>query len=283
MSLHDALAAASNFASNRFVPLSLDGLIIGWIGPSMAAQLSRWPELFGCQPGSIALAPAAPPELSDALGAVARTLAGEGLIRGWRNERYTIFSPVSGEPLFALERAAMRAFGFTGRAAHLNGFVQGAAGWQMWIARRSHAKPIDPGMLDNLVGGGIAEGMDAPRTLIKECAEEAGIAAELAAQARNAGALRVTREVPEGAHDEILYAYDLELPADFQPVNHDAEVAQFLFVSPAELVELIAAQRLTVDSALVAMDFLARRGCLRFDPGLERRIAALRVPSQRRR
>jgi 8-oxo-dGTP pyrophosphatase MutT (NUDIX family) len=279
MSLKDALAAASSFDRGRLAPLSLDGLAIGWIGPSMAAQLPRWPDLFRCKPGAFALAPAPPQALSEALGAIARTLAGEGLIRGWRDERFTIFSPASGEPLFAIERAAMRAFGLTARAAHLNGFVPDARGWRMWIAQRSHAKPIDPGMLDNLVGGGIAEGMDARRTLIKECAEEAGIPAALAAQARSAGALRVTRTVAEGVHDEILHAYDLELPADFQPVNHDAEVAQFLLVTPAELVELIAARKLTVDAALVAIDFLARRGCLRSDPGLERRLEALRVRS----
>lgn len=279
MSLHDALAAASSFDPKGLAPLMLDGHVLGWVGPSVAAQLRRWPEVFACRPDAIVLALAAPQARSDALGAIARTLADEGLIRGWRNERYTIFSPASGTPVFALERAAMRAFGLTARAAHLNGVVPDASGCHMWIARRSHTKPIDPGMLDNLVGGGIAEGMDARRTLIKECAEEAGIPVALAAQARNAGALRVTRTVPEGVHDEILFVYDLELPAGFQPVNHDAEVAQFLLVTPTELVELIAAGELTVDASLVAIDFLARRGCLRSDPGLERRLEALRVRS----
>ena len=279
MSLHDALAAASRFDPSGLAPLSLDGVVIGWIGSSVAAQLLRWPDVFTCTPRGIALTSAPPQARSDALAAVVRTLADEGLIRGWRNERYTILSPASGEPLFALERAAMRAFGLTARAAHLNGFVLDVSGWRMWIARRSHTKPIDPGKLDNLVGGGIAEGMNARDTLIKECAEEAGIPVALAAQARNAGALRVNRTVPEGVHGEILYAYDLELPAGFQPVNHDAEVAQFLLVTPAELVELIAAQKLTVDAAVVAIDFLARRGCLRSDPGLELGIEALRVRS----
>jgi 8-oxo-dGTP pyrophosphatase MutT (NUDIX family) len=279
MSLHDALAAASNFDPEGFAPLLLDGHVLGWVGPLLAAQLPRWPEVFERGPDAIVLTPATPKARSDALGAIARKLAVEGLIRGWRDERYTIFSPASGAPLFALERAAMRAFGLTALATHLNGFVPDASGWRMWIAQRSHAKPIDPGMLDNLVGGGIAEGMDARRTLIKECAEEAGVSTALATQARKAGALRVTRTVPEGVHDEILNAYDLELPADFQPVNHDGEVSGFLLVTPAELVELIAARKFTVDAALVAMDFLARRGYLRSDPGLEHRIEAFRIRS----
>ncbi len=43
----------------------------------------------------------------------------------------------------------------------------------MWIARRSPTKPIDPGMLDNLVGGGLAAGLTVAQTLVKEGWEEA--------------------------------------------------------------------------------------------------------------
>jgi 8-oxo-dGTP pyrophosphatase MutT (NUDIX family) len=277
MSLHDALAAASSFDPKGLAPLLLDGHVLGWVGPSIATQLRRWPEVFARRADAIVIAPAAPQALTHALGAIARTLAGEGLIRGWRNERFTISAPASGEPLFALERAAMRAFGLTARAAHLNGFVPDASGWRMWIARRSYTKPIDPGMLDNLVGGGIPEGMDAPRTLVKECAEEAGIPPALAAAAAAVGRFRVRRLASEGVHDEILDCFDLDLPADFRPLNQDGEVAEFMLVTPGELVARLAVGEFTVDAGVVAMDFLARRGCLRSDPGLERRIEALRV------
>ena len=143
----------------------------------------------------------------------------------------------------------------------------------------SDAKPVDPGMLDNLVGGGIAEGMDAPGTLVKECAEEAGIPAALAARADHCATLRVTCTVPDGVHDEIVYAYDLELPAEFEPANRDGEVAQFLRIAPAELIDLIAARQFTVDAGLVAIDFLARRGCLPRQPEVERQLALLRAAS----
>ena len=278
MSLHDALAAASSFDPSGLAPLSLDGIGIGWIGPSMAAQLLRWPDVFVCTPGGLALTPATPQARSDALAAVVRTLADEGLIRGWRNERYTILSPATGEPLFALERAAMRAFGLGARAAHLNGYVRVLGDWRMWIARRSGRKPIDPGMLDNLVGGGIAEGMDARDTLVKECAEEAGIPPALAAVAAAVGRIRVRSLEPEGVHDETLDCFDLELPENFQPFNQDGEVAEFMLVTPGELVGRLAAGEFTVDAGVVAMDFLARRGGLRSDPALERGIEALRVP-----
>ncbi len=279
MSLHDALAAASSFDPKGLAPLMLHGHVLGWVGPSVAAQVRRWPEVFACRPDAIVLALAAPQALSDALGAIARTLADEGLIRGWRNERYTIFSPASGTPVFALERAAMRAFGLPARAAQLNGYVRVRGGWRMWIARRSHSKPIYPRMLDNLVGGGIAEGMDARGTLVKECAEEAGIPPALAAAAAAVGKLRVRQVESEGVHDETLDCFDLELPEDFRPFNQDGEVAEFMLVTPGELVRRLAAGEFTVDAGVVAIDFLARRECLRSDSMLERGIEALRVRS----
>ena len=66
---------------------------------------------------------------------------------------------------------------------HLNGI----AGERMWLARRSPTKQIDPGMLDNLVAGGISVGFSARDPLVKEAWEEAGIPAELARKAVASG------------------------------------------------------------------------------------------------
>ena len=277
MSLREALTDGSKFDPRQFIPFSLDGEPIGWIDPTLATRLARWPNVFASEGEAIALLPSTPQARSDALGAIARALAGEGFVRGWRDERYTVFSHATGAPLFALERAAMRAFGLTARSTHLNGYVRGSGGWNLWIARRSDSKPIDPGKLDNLVGGGIAEGMDAPRTLEKECAEEAGIPAALVAMARRAASLRVTKSVPEGVQDEVLYTYDLELPSDFRPINHDGEVAEFRLVTPDELIALLAAREFTVDAGVVAIDFLSRHGALPADIRLEQQLGALRV------
>ena len=61
----------------------------------------------------------------------------------------------------------------------------------MWIARRSPTKAIDPDLLDNLVGGGIAAGQSVPTTVVKEAWEEAGIPAD---------ARRASRSRRRGAH-----------------------------------------------------------------------------------
>jgi 8-oxo-dGTP pyrophosphatase MutT (NUDIX family) len=124
----------------------------------------------------------------------------------------------------------------------------------MWLARRSATKPIDPGMLDNLVGGGMTAGLTREQVLAKEAWEEAGIPAELARRATPATTLQVLREVPEGVQSEAVHVYDLELPADFTPRNQDGEVAEFLLVP----LHAIPEQGLTFEAALVARDYVAR-------------------------
>ena len=131
-------------------------------------------------------------------------LAKEGFIPGWRNERYRIAD------LFDIERAAARPFGLTTQAVHLNGIV----GERMWLARRSATKPIDPGMLDNLVGGGVTAGLTQFQVLVKEAWEEAGIPAELAQKATPGGTIeRAARSAGGRAVRDQSHIYDLELPA----------------------------------------------------------------------
>jgi 8-oxo-dGTP pyrophosphatase MutT (NUDIX family) len=125
----------------------------------------------------------------------------------------------------------------------------------MWLARRSPTKPIDPGMLDNLVGGGVSVGFSVEATWIKEAWEEAGITAELARKATAGATLSVLREVPEGVQSETITIYDLELPADFRPHNQDGEVSEFKLVTFAEVEREV----LAYEAGLVALDYLQRR------------------------
>jgi 8-oxo-dGTP pyrophosphatase MutT (NUDIX family) len=194
---------------------------------------------------------------------VAQALAARGLLSRWRNEIYRIGLADHGRCFFDLERAAVRFFGFTAQAVHMNGLVVRDGQICMWIARRSTNKPIDPGMLDNLTGGGIGADLGVEQTLVKECWEEAGIPAALASRAVRTGAIRVCREVPDGLHAEIIHMYDLELPADFEPVNQDGEVQEFRCVPLAGVAaELASDAPYTVDAGLVAIDCLRRKGVL---------------------
>ena len=134
--------------------------------------------------------------------AVARALAAEGALSAWRNERYEVRATGATPPAFLLERAAARYFGVRTRAVHVNGLVDTDPGAAMWIARRSATKAIDPGRLDNLVGGGLAAGTTVRGTLVKEAWEEAGIDAAPASRATEASVLRIRRLQPDGLQHE---------------------------------------------------------------------------------
>ena len=258
-----ALRAARDFRPQGYLPLVLGADSIGWIRRDLAGRLTAWPEVFEVFAPNIQLRPAAEAVLSARMAEVASALARDGVIRGWRGETYAVRAGEGGAALFHLERAAMRFFGLTSSAAHLNGFVVQNENPSIWIARRAATKAIDPGMLDTLVGGGVPSGEDAWRTLLRECAEEAGIPVALAQLARPAGVLRVCRGVPEGLHSEILYIFDLALPAGFTPRNADGEVSEFMALDAAQVFERIARGELTVEAGLVAADFALRHALVK--------------------
>jgi len=228
----------SPFRADLFVPLFAGRRRIGWLRPELAARLGAWPRVFRSSVDKVMLLD--PP----AIGPVVEELAKEGFIPGWRNERYRVAD------LFEIERAAARPFGLTTGAVHVNGII----GEQMWLARRASTKAIDPGMLDNLVGGGVSAGLSIEQVLIKEAWEEAGIPAELARNAKRGGTATILREVPEGVQSEVIHVYDLELPASFEPRNQDGEVAEFLLLP----FDRAAREELTLEAELTVKDYFSR-------------------------
>ena len=72
--------------------------------------------------------------------------------------------------------------------------------------------------------------------LIKECKEEAGMERELASLAVPVGAISFFHDSPiRGLLPDTEYIFDLELPADFQPVAQDGEVQAFYQVGMDEV------------------------------------------------
>jgi 8-oxo-dGTP pyrophosphatase MutT (NUDIX family) len=245
--------------------IRIGGHAIGWVDDARAARLAAFPDEFREVEGGLALvdAHATPARRTALLDGVARALAGEGALTAWRDERYAVRTSFAATPLCELERAAARYFGIHTYAAHANGIVAaqpGASLPRMWIARRSFDKAIDPGLLDNLVGGGIA-GLETPAaTLRREAWEEAGITGIPIGEPM--ATLTIQRTVPDGWQHETIFAFDLWLPAAFVPRSQDGEAVEH------RLVDLAAAARLmghvdgddvmTIDATLVALDALRR-------------------------
>ena len=252
-----------------YQPFVVDDRVVGWITTERARRLVREP-VFRASRGRIALKPdfATPEARNAALGEVARALAAEGALTAWRNERYAVAAAPGGELLFEIERAAARYFGIHTYAAHANGLVGDKAQWRMWLARRSPAKAIDPGLLDNLVGGGIAAGSDVASTLVKEAWEEAGLPADLARCAESAGSVEICRDQPDGLQRETIYVHDLWLPAAFVPRNQDGEAVEHRRCAPEAVLEVLGSDDITADASMVVVDFLLRRGHIApNDPG----------------
>lgn len=254
----------------RYRPFWIDGAALGFIDDERAARLAAFPQ-FRVRPGGVTLDEtlAGHDARAAAIGAAVRTLRAEGALPAWRDETYAIATDFGLPPQFSIERGAARYFGLRTFAAHLNGLVRGDGSIAMWLARRSPDKAVDPGLLDNLVGGGIAAGFTSEQTLAKEAWEEAGIGASLARAARPCGLVHVRRAMFDGLQRETLFLYDLELPRDYVPANQDGEAIEHRLVDLPEAARAIAAaqgpDQVTVEASLVVLDCLIRYGAIRED------------------
>src|SRR5579864_4693156 len=195
------ISAARRFDAHAHQPFWIDAQQVGWIRASDVPLLTRWPDVFDIDGAGVTLSARfnTVDLRSAALGAVIGALAAEGRIPGWRNETYAIRNAFDAPPLAFIERAASRFFGTMTYAVHLNGVVEYRDKLpQLWIARRSDTKATDPGMLDNVVAGGIGWGYELMPTLVKECWEEAGMSAGIAQTAERGRTLHVLQSLPEG-------------------------------------------------------------------------------------
>ena len=263
----EELAARHGFDANMLIPWVVAGQRVGWLDRERASLLVRWPQWFEVSAQRVDLRDTLGAEANrtSALAEVIARLAEAGHVRGWRDELFAVNTGWGTPTLALIERAAARFFGIRTYAAHMNGLIDGPEP-MLWLARRASTKPIDPGMWDNLVAGGIGHGFDARGALEKECWEEAGIGADLAAKLEPRGTIDVLRAVPEGIQNETLFAFDLTLPGSFIPANQDGEVAGHLRASPDAALDIMADCAMTVDATLVTLDALARLDPRRFAP-----------------
>ena len=117
--------------------------------------------------------------------------------------------------------------------------------------------------------------------MLKEGDEEASIPRSLTSRAVPAGAVSYRMETKLGIRDDVLFVFDLEMPADFVPKNRDGEFVDFALMPAAAVLDRI---RTTADFKfnvnLIILDFAVRHGILRPDDpeylevatGLHRRL-----------
>ena len=261
-------------------PLFVDGIAIGLVDDARAARLARF-GVFAVDGQRVVLDPRfrTTEARSQAFAETALALRAEGALPAWRDELFAIGTRFGEPPLFVIERGAARYFGLATYAVHVNGVVhEDDAPW-MWFARRSPTKDVDPGLLDNLIGGGIAAGYRVDETIVKEAFEEAGVPASLAREARAAGIVHSVKPMFDGLQRETLFVHDLVLPRDFVPANQDGEAVEHRRVDLVTAARTIAASggvdETTVDASLVVLDFLIRHGHVPADDGSYSSLDAL--------
>ena len=273
MALIDRIADANRHDYSDFIPWLVAGVRVGCVRRSFAHTLARWPEVFLVRENVVRMSPSLDDSKTpydartEAVEEVCRQLHNEGLMRGWRDEHYTVAANFQAPALLLMERAAAPWFGVTAYGVHMNGYVQDAHGLDyMWIARRALNKPTSAGKLDQIVAGGQPFGIGLRDNMIKECAEEASIPFELAQHVRPAGLITYVTETDEGIRPDVIFNFDLQLPESFSPVNTDGEVDEFYLWDIGKIHDVISESRqFKTNCALVIIDFFIRHGHLAAD------------------
>ena len=242
------------------------------ISPQVLTQLLRYPAVFTILKERVLLNPklGTETERSAALEEVLLDLKRRDVfppLRGWRKECYEVRESLSEPLLFKMERSAAPLFGIRQYGVHINGFVRHSSkGLCLWLQRRSASKQTWPNMMDNFVGGALADGVGVLETAVKEAAEEANVPESLALQMRPAGSVSFLHLSQRGIHNNTLFIYDLELPETFEPRNVDGEVSEWQLVMVDKVLDIITAEDFKVTSSPVALDWLMRHGNLHVGP-----------------
>ncbi|MDB5411651.1 MAG: hypothetical protein JWL84_6563 [Rhodospirillales bacterium] len=281
MGFLDHIRACNTYRPERFRPLLLAGQRVGLIRHDNAEVLRRFPEVFAVADDAVTIL--GEPDfarVSAALDEIVKALGNAGVVEGWRDE-YFMISPRWGEPpLFRLDRGALAFFGARAHGVHLNGLRRDPDGLKLWIGTRAADKKVEPNKLDNLVAGGIGNGHGVFETLLKEADEEAGLASELVIRAVPVGAITYRMETKGGLRDDLLFVYDLEIPASVTPHNTDGEIAEFNLMLATEVVLRVRdTHDFKFNVSLVIIDFALRHGLITpDDPDYVELVTGLRRP-----
>jgi 8-oxo-dGTP pyrophosphatase MutT (NUDIX family) len=281
MSLLRHVLRCNSWRPERFVPLWCGEARVGLIRRDNAEALRRFSDVFSVEPDGVWLiAPGDLDAVSAAVDQVIERLVAECRVAKWRNEFFAVAPRWGAPPLFKLDRGAVGFFGVRAYGVHVNGYRCEQGRLKLWIGRRAANKKVSPDKLDNLVAGGIGYDHGLQATLIKEAAEEADLPPEIATRALPVGAVAYRMEVENGLRDDVLFVYDLDVPAAFTPRNTDGEIVAFTLMDAEDVVESV---RLTEDFKfnvnLVIIDFALRHGLVTpDDPDYLALVTGLRRP-----
>ncbi len=251
-----------------FIPFMVGETEYGRMRPAFAEELRRFPDTFIVDEAAVALHPDLTAfetrnrAVADALDELVRF----GAVDHVMGELFPVVNAWGEEPAFLLDRAVVSAFGVRAFGQHINGIVETESGLSMWIGRRAADRFAFPDLLDQMVAGGLPFGISQAENLAKECEEEAGIDAELAAKAVETGFISYRRQTETGLRSDTIFCYDLKLPTSFRPVCSDGEVDRFYLWPVEDVARLVCeSDGFKPNCNLVVIDFLLRHGLITAD------------------
>ena len=281
MGLLRHIRRCNDYRPERFLPLLYGEARIGLVRRDNAEALRGFPQVFAVVDDAVRLIAVGDcAMLSAVVDRVVEQLVATGLVPKWRDEFFAVTTRWGAPPLFKLDRGAVAFFGVRAYGVHLNGYVRDGGPLRLWIGRRAPDKKVAPDKLDNLVAGGVGHGHGLFETLAKEAQEEADMPPGLIARALPVGAVSYRMETREGARDDVLFVYDLDVPGDFVPRNTDGEIAAFQLMAADDVLESVrASDDFKFNVNLVLIDFALRHGLVTpDDPEYLELITRLRRP-----
>jgi isopentenyldiphosphate isomerase len=275
------IEACNPVITERFVPWEINGQVYGWLRPSFIEHLRQFDQLFAFSDSKVGLSnPAFQGEaLTAELTDVVNTLYEQGVLpHKPMNEPYPLTAGERDEAIAEIDRVAASHFGLRSFGQHLNGYVNYNGRLLLWVGKRARDRAIFPGAWDNMVAGGLPQGISLEENLIKECQEEAGMPAALAQQATYVGSIAYNRVNANGFRPDVLYCYDIELPATFIPQNTDGEVESFHLMPVEDVLQIVRdTDDFKLNCNLVIIDFALRHRLIsEDDPDYRALLAGLR-------
>lgn len=185
------------------------------------------------------------------------------IINGLRFENYAVYNSCG--IVAEIERSMCGYLGIRTYGCYLNAYCRNEITneYRIWISRRAMSKSTYPGMLDQVVAGGLTSGLTPLVNMIKECYEEAGI--EICNDnsgdfseydLKPCGTVCSWQETDYEIEPSTSYVYDLMVPDEFKPKNMDGEVEEFYLLSPESIIERL--EEFKPNACLVMIDFLIR-------------------------
>ena len=266
MSYLDHIRACNRLDLSDQIRFTVGGQGYGYVSRERAAVLAKHKDVFAVGTDAVTFAPnlTTAETRSRAIAEVTPALVATGLFAKQRREIYPAKRAWSEPAAFTIDRGLVAAFGLRAFGVHVNGIAETPD--HLWIGTRARDRELAPGQLDNMVAGGQPAGLTLMDNLIKECAEEADLSADLARACRPVGAISYAFNTAGGVKIDTLFCYDLVVPRGVTPRNTDGEVESFARMPVTEVLALVRdTDRFKFNVNLVILDFAVRHSLLDAD------------------